>query len=145
MDDVDSVQAQIARNMLSSGDWVTATLDGVRYLEKAPLWYWMIAVCFKVFGVHDWVARIPVIFSCVLLTWLTARMGRWAFSPQAGFYSGLVIATGVGMFLFTRILIPDVCLTLFIALSLWAFLRALDDEEKHPRLWAAVCPVGIAV
>lgn len=145
MDDVDSVQAQIARNMLSSGDWVTATLDGVRYLEKAPLWYWMIAACFKIFGVHDWVARIPVIFSCVLLTWLTARMGRWAFSPQAGFYSGLVIATCVGMFLFTRILIPDVCLTLFIALSLWAFLRALDDEEKHPRLWAAVCSVGIAV
>ena len=145
MDDVDSVQAQIARNMLSSGDWVTATLDGVRYLEKAPLWYWMIAVCFKIFGAYDWVARIPVVFSCVLLAWLTARMGRWAFSPPAGFYSGLVIATCVGMFLFTRVLIPDVCLTLFITLSLWAFLRALDDEEKHARLWAAVCPASIAI
>ncbi len=37
MDDVDAVQAQIARNMLTSGDWVTARLDGVVYLEKAPL------------------------------------------------------------------------------------------------------------
>ncbi len=44
MDDVDAVQAQIARNMLTSGDWVTARLDGVAYLEKSPLIYWMIAV-----------------------------------------------------------------------------------------------------
>src|SRR5215471_606017 len=43
MDDVDAVQAQIARNMLDSGDWVTARLDGVAYLEKPPLIYWMMA------------------------------------------------------------------------------------------------------
>src|SRR3977135_4089494 len=57
MDDVDAVQAQIARNMLQSGDWVTARLDGIPYLEKAPLQYWMIAVSYLVFGVHDWAAR----------------------------------------------------------------------------------------
>src|SRR6202030_3968500 len=44
MDDVDAVQAQISRNMLQSGDWVSAQLDGIKYLEKAPLKYWMIAV-----------------------------------------------------------------------------------------------------
>ena len=51
MDDVDAVQAQIARNMLQSGDWVTARLDGVAYLEKSPLKYWMMAVSFAIFGV----------------------------------------------------------------------------------------------
>src|SRR5437868_10254659 len=60
MDDVDAVQAQIARNMLHSGDWVTAQLDGIKYLEKSPLKYWLIASCFKLFGEHDWVARIPI-------------------------------------------------------------------------------------
>ena len=60
MDDVDAVQAQIAANMLSSGDWVTARLDGVVYLEKAPLFYWIIALFYKVFGVADWVARLPI-------------------------------------------------------------------------------------
>src|SRR5258708_1474415 len=60
MDDVDAVQAQIARNMLQSGDWVTARLDGVAYLEKSPLKYWMIAVSFAIFGPYDWAARIPV-------------------------------------------------------------------------------------
>ncbi len=51
MDDVDAVQAQIARNMLESGDWVTAHLNGVAYLEKSPLVYWMMAVSFAIFGV----------------------------------------------------------------------------------------------
>ena len=50
MDDVDAVQAQIARNMLQSGDWVTARLDGVAYLEKSPLIYWTIALSYKIFG-----------------------------------------------------------------------------------------------
>ena len=59
MDDVDAVQAQIARNMVSSGDWVTARLDGVAYLEKAPLIYWAIAASYKIFGATDWAARIP--------------------------------------------------------------------------------------
>ena len=63
MDDVDAVQAQIARNMLTSGDWVTARLDGIAYLEKSPLIYWLIAVSYKIFGVHDWAARIPVALS----------------------------------------------------------------------------------
>jgi len=43
MDDVDSVNAQIARNMLESGEWVIAHLDGVPYLEKSPLIFWLIA------------------------------------------------------------------------------------------------------
>src|ERR1044071_4861212 len=79
MDDVDAVQAQISRNMLDSGDWVTARLDGIAYLEKSPLKYWMIAIAFKAFGVHDWVARLPVALSAVLLCWLTYRIGSWAF------------------------------------------------------------------
>src|SRR5580693_1697699 len=103
MDDVDAVQAQIARNMLTSGDWVTARLDGVAYLEKSPLIYWLIAICYKVFGVHDWAARIPVALASIGLAWLTAAMGVWAFGRRAGFYAGLCVATCIGLFLFTRI------------------------------------------
>ena len=136
MDDVDAVQAQIARNMLTSGDWVTARLDGVVYMEKAPLIYWMMAVCYKIFGVHDWSARIPVVLSSIGLAWLTAAFGMWAFGRVAGFYAGLCISTCVGLFLFTRIQIPDVMVAAAMALSMWAFLRAIDDEEARPRTWA---------
>ncbi|GAC1700714.1 MAG: glycosyltransferase family 39 protein [Candidatus Acidiferrum sp.] len=145
MDDVDAVQAQIARNMLSSGDWVTAHLDGVAYLEKAPLIYWMIACSYKLFGVHDWVARIPVALSVMALGYLVAAFGLWAFGKKAGLYAGLCIATCVGLFLFTRILIPDVMLTFTIALAMWAFLRALEDDEPRPRLWATLLGASLGV
>lgn len=136
MDDVDAVQAQIARNMLQSGDWVTARLDGVAYLEKSPLKYWMIAVCFRVFGVHDWAARIPIAISAILLCWVTTRFASWAIGAMAGFYAGISLATCVGLYLFTRVLIPDVVLTLAITVAMWSFLRALDFEETRPRGWA---------
>src|SRR5437763_10081579 len=143
MDDVDAVQAQIARNMLDSGDWVTARLNGIAYLEKSPLKYWLIAVFFKLFGVHDWVARVPIALAAIGVCWITARAGTWAFSETAGMYAGLVLSTCVGLFLFTRILIPDVTLTLTITLALWSFLRALDENEPRPRMWAAVMAAGI--
>src|SRR5208337_1108724 len=145
MDDVDAVQAQIARNMLQSGDWVTARLDGVIYLEKAPLIYWAIALSYKIFGVHDWAARIPIALSAVALCCLTAAVGIWAFGKRAGFYAGLIMATCVGLFLFTRILIPDVMLTFTVALAMWALLRALDEDEPHPRFWAAVLAVSLGL
>ena len=138
MDDVDAVQGQIARNMLQSADWVTARLDGVAYLEKSPLKYWLMAISFKIFGVHDWAARVPLALATVLLCWVTARFGAWAFGQRAGMYAGLVLATCVGLFLFTRILIPDVMLTLVITLALWGVLRTLEDDEPHPRVWALV-------
>jgi len=141
MDDVDAVQAQISRNMLDSGDWVTARLDGVAYLEKSPLKYWLIAIAFKLFGVHDWVARLPVALSAAVLCWLVFRIGAWAFSIRAGMYAGLALATSVGLFLFTRIQIPDVTVTATIALAMWAFLRALE-EERH-ELWSAVMAAAI--
>ncbi len=143
MDDVDAVQAQIARNMIDSGDWVTARLDGVAYMEKSPLKYWLIALSFKVFGVHDWAARVPVSLSAVLLCWLVFRMGAWAFSVQAGLYAGLAMATGVGLFLFTRFQIPEAALAVTIALAMWSFLRAMDPDEARPAAWASAMAAAI--
>ncbi len=143
MDDVDAVQAQIARNMLDSGDWVTARLDGIPYLEKPPLKYWIIAVSYMIFGVHDWAARLPIALAAVALCWLTARMGWWAFSAKTGLYAGLALATSVGLFLFTRILIPDVILTLTITLAMWSLLQALEEDQSHSRRWAWIMAASI--
>jgi 4-amino-4-deoxy-L-arabinose transferase-like glycosyltransferase len=147
MDDVDAVHGQMARNMVESGDWVISHLDGVPYVEKAPLPYWLIAICYLVLGVHDWVARIPTALSAVLLCFATARYGAWAFGRRAGFYAGLALATSIGLFLFTRILIPDVMLALAVCLCFMAFQRAMneDGEEPNPRLWTAVLGVAMAV
>jgi len=140
---MDAVQAQIARNMLDSGDWVTARLDGIAYLEKAPLKYWMIAICYKIFGVRDWAARLPVALSTIALCWLTFRIGTWALSARGGLYSGLIVATSVGVFLFTRVQIPDVIIAATISLAMWSFLRALDPGEPSPALWSAMMAAAI--
>ena len=79
-----------------------------------------------------------MVLSIVLLCWVTLRFGRWAFGERAGFYAGLALATCVGLFLFTRILIPDVVLTLTITLALWAISARARRREPHPRWWAAI-------
>ena len=145
MDDTDAAIAQAARTMISKSDWVTPRLDGVAFLEKPPLYFWPMAISYSLFGVHDWAARIPVALSAIGLAWLTAAFGIWAFGRAAGLYAGLCIATCIGLFLFTRIQIPDVMLVFTIALAMWAFLRALDEEEPHPRFWAFVLAASLGI
>ncbi|HXX18867.1 MAG TPA: glycosyltransferase family 39 protein [Candidatus Acidoferrum sp.] len=145
MDDVDAEQAQTARNMLVSGDWVTEHIDGLVFLEKPPFVYWSIATSYRIFGVHDWAARIPIAISAIGLAALTMAFGVWAFGKRAGFYAGLCISTCIGLFLFTRILIPDVMLTFDVALAMWALLRALGEEEPHPRLWSIVMAACLGI
>ncbi|MBI3665806.1 MAG: glycosyltransferase family 39 protein [Acidobacteria bacterium] len=133
MDDVDAVNAQIARNMLDSGDWVTARINGVVYLEKSPLGFWLMAVSYVIFGVHDWSARLPTALGAIGLMWVTAALGRWGFGRRVGFYAGLAVGASAGLFLFTRITIPDVLLTLAVATALYCFLRAVEEEDGR---WA---------
>src|SRR5258708_25080975 len=77
------------------------------------------------------------------LACMTCALRAWAVGRRAGLCAGLCMATCVGLFLFTRIVIPDVTLTLTIALAMWAFLRALDEEEPHPRFWAFVLAASL--
>jgi 4-amino-4-deoxy-L-arabinose transferase-like glycosyltransferase len=140
MDDVDAVQAQIARTMLETGDWVTPKLNGIAYMEKPVMKYWLIATAFAIFGVHDWAARLPLALLTITLCVVLVRFGAWAFSPRIGFYSGLVLATSIGLFLFTRILIADASVTCMVTIALWSVMRALDDDtplEKSGR-WIAL-------
>jgi len=145
MDDVDAVQAQISRTMVESGDWVTPHLNGIAYLEKSPLGYWLSAISHGIFGVHDWAGRLPLALSVIGLCVATLRFGTWAFGLDAGFYSGLVLSTSIGLFLFTRIVIPDAILTLVITLGLWSFARALDPDEKRSEVWPVLMGVSLGL
>ncbi len=79
----------------------------------------------------------------MILCWLVFRMGKWAFSERAGMYAGLVMATCVGLFLFTRVQIPESALATTIALAMWSALRALEPDEPRPALWAAIMAAAI--
>lgn len=131
MDDVDATYAQIARVMLETGDFTTARLNGVKYFDKPPGQVWAMAGAFAVFGVHDWAARLPAALACVLLAWTTFRLGRWAFGEPSGFWAGVVMSTSVGMWLFTRVRIPDPFLTLSIVVSLGCVLHLLEETPRR--------------
>lgn len=133
MDDEDAARAQISRNMLQSGDWITPRLNGIRYFEKPPLMYWMVAASMAVFGDNETAARIPTCLIAMVLCCLVARMARDSLGPEAGLYAGLTLATCAGLWLFTRILIPDVALTLAVTLAIRAFYRG----SRTAWLWVA--------
>lgn len=131
--------------MAAGGDWVTLHINGgFRYLEKAPLMYWGTATSFKVFGVHAWSARLPIALGVLALLLVVYRLGRRVYGEEGGFYSALVLATGFGPFIFTRILIPDMAVGLWLAIGLDFFLTTLEqaDAGEQPSRW--VC-WGIAL
>jgi 4-amino-4-deoxy-L-arabinose transferase-like glycosyltransferase len=132
LDDADSVHAEAAKEMLARHDWVTLYVNGIRYLEKAPLLYWSMAASFKVFGVHDGSARLPLALGVLALIAAVFCFGRRHFSETAGFYSALAAGFAFGPYLFTRFLIPDVLVGLWLVLTLDFFLRTL--EEPRPSL-----------
>src|SRR5215469_10878180 len=143
LDDADTVHAEAAREMAQvDHDWVTLHINnGFRYLEKAPLMYWAVTLSFKLFGVHDWSARLPIALGVLALLLAVYRLGRRVFNEnnqgeEAGFYSALVLATGFGPFIFTRIMIPDMAVALWLALGFDFFLTSLEQEK--PSRWVCL-------
>jgi 4-amino-4-deoxy-L-arabinose transferase-like glycosyltransferase len=129
LDDADSVHAEAAREMLLRHDWVTLHVNGIRYLEKAPLLYWAIAASFRVLGVHDWSARLSLAFGVLALVFSVYFLGRRAFGESAGLYASLISSFALGPYLFTRFLIPDILVGLWLIFSLGFFLRTLDESQ----------------
>jgi len=107
LDDADSVHAEAAREMALGHDWVTLHVNGIRYLEKAPLFYWMTAASFEVLGVHDWSARLPLALGVLGLLYAVYFLGSRVFGERGGFYAALAAGLAFGPYIFTRFLIPS--------------------------------------
>lgn len=128
LDDADSVHAEAAREMLLRHDWVTLHIDGIRYLEKAPLLYWGMAASFKTFGVSEWSARLPLALGVLVLLLVTFRLGRRVFSAEGGLYSALALGACFGIYIYTRFQIPDVLVALWLTLGFDFFLQGLEES-----------------
>ena len=130
LDDADSVHAEVAREILLRHDWVTLYANGIRYLEKAPLLYWSMAASFKIFGVRTFAARIPLALTVLALAIILEAFARRAFnSVRAGLYAGLILLSSFGIFIFTRITIPDADVCLWLTLALYAYWQT--EQNRH--------------
>jgi 4-amino-4-deoxy-L-arabinose transferase-like glycosyltransferase len=132
-DDADGAHAEAGREMITLNDWVTLHENGIRYLEKAPLPYWAMAGSFRLFGVSEWSARLAQGLGVLLLAFFLVIMSRRFLSAEAGFWSGVVSITSFGPYLFTRVLIPDLLVGLWIGLGLYFFLQGW--QEQQPSVW----------
>jgi 4-amino-4-deoxy-L-arabinose transferase-like glycosyltransferase len=144
LDDADATHAQAAQHILTSGNWITLYVNGIRYLEKPPLPYWMVAVDYAIFGFNVFATHLPIAFGvlgCAALAWIWSRR---AWGDRAAFYSALAVLTCVGTFLFTRFLIPESILTCFLLLALYSFLSALEDR-KPARFYIAYASLALAL
>src|SRR5579875_3005744 len=106
LDEADEAHANAAQHMALSGDWVTLKINGIRYLEKAPLPYWLTAIDDHIFGYNVSSAHLPMSLGVLATTMLAWFWTRRAFNERAAFYSALALLTVIGFFLFTRIDIP---------------------------------------
>ncbi|ODU55611.1 MAG: phospholipid carrier-dependent glycosyltransferase [Acidobacteriales bacterium 59-55] len=140
LDDADSVHAEVAREMLVRHDWVTLYANGIRYLEKAPLLYWSMAASFKAFGVHTAAARLPLALAVLALALAIEAFARRAFgSVRAGLYAVLILLSSFGIFIFTRITIPDVAVCLWLTLALFCYWLTESDPAQQARPRRILC------
>ena len=134
LDDADSVHAEVAREMLTRHDYVTLYANGIRYLEKAPLFYWLMALAMKLFGATTAASRLPLALTTGGLVLLLEGFARRAFgSARAGVYAGLITLSSFGVFIFTRINIPDALVCLLLTAALYAFWTTEVDSACRLR------------
>ncbi|HEU4635237.1 MAG TPA: glycosyltransferase family 39 protein [Edaphobacter sp.] len=145
LDDADATHANAARHMALTGDLVTLKVNGIRYLEKAALPYWLDAISFRIFGFNTFAAHLPEAIGVLLLAILGYHWSRRAYGNRTAFYTGLSVLTSAGVFLFTRIYIPEVLLSLFILTALYCLLRTLEDENRQRALYAYTMWAALAL
>lgn len=132
--------AEIAREMAASGDWLTPRLVGFKYFEKPPLQYWATAAAFTAFGVNEWTARLWVGltgFLGVLLAWYVANRLR---GPPAGLYAAAVLGSATLYVLVGHLNTLDMGVSFFLSATVFAIALAQRDtaSDRERRRWMLV-------
>jgi 4-amino-4-deoxy-L-arabinose transferase-like glycosyltransferase len=131
--------AEIARELMASGDWWTLRLNGVRYFDKPPLLYWLAAAAFSLWGLDEGVARLAPVVGTLLAVAATAILGARLLGPSGGLLAGGALLSS-GLFLaFGRYVRPE---TLFVGAIQWGFTGLLlgqsADGSRRARAWSTI-------
>lgn len=132
--------AEVAREMLVGGDWVTPHYDGLAYLDKPAVFFWLVVGSFRVGGFSEFAARLPSALAALgtmLLVWFLARR---MFGDIAGFRAGIIWATSPLVIFLSRLVIFDMTLAFLVTLAMAGFWLAVTADS--PRWWHEVILFG---
>lgn len=127
--------SEIPREMLERGDFITPTLNYVKYFEKPPLLYWLNSISFSIFGQTEFAARFPCALAGLLTILLTYLLGRRLFGRQVGILAAVILGTSTGFIAQARINLTDMPLTLCLTLCLGSFIMAVQDKGNRRALY----------
>ena len=133
LDPDEGLYATIALEMARDGDWVMPHANGLPYLEKPPLYFWLTALTFRLLGPSEWTTRLwsaLAVLGTVLLTW---RIGRRLYGERAGLLAGIVMATVVGNALYVRKASADQLFVFCLTLAIYGFLRDAERADRGGR------------
>jgi 4-amino-4-deoxy-L-arabinose transferase-like glycosyltransferase len=137
--------AQSAREMVESGDWITPHYNYEPRFQKPVLYYWLTAATYLATGPNEFAARLWSAMSGVGLVLVIAACGRRWFDEDIGLLAGAIAATTFGYFTMARMALPDLPLTFFITLSIYAALVAMLDREPYPRKFLLLSAAAAAL
>lgn len=140
--------AEIAREMTATGDYITPHLNGVTYLEKPILIYWLVALAIKLGGLNLWSVRsvngLLGLIGCLSTYLITRKL----FGRLHGIFAAMILCTSLLYFSMVHIVNLDLGLTVFVALSLYAFLLSFKSplqEASALYMYGGCACAGLAV
>jgi len=137
--------AEIPREMVASGNWVTPRLDGIKYFEKPPLQYWATAVAFEIAGPHAWTTRLWPALCGYLGLLLSFAVGARLYGERAAWFAVLVQASSLLYVGLARVATLDMGLTVTLQLALAALLLLVHERERPLRWPAWLLGAGVAL
>jgi 4-amino-4-deoxy-L-arabinose transferase-like glycosyltransferase len=140
--------AEIPREMVESGDWLTPRLNYVKYYEKPPLFYWLVAAAFTAFGTEEWAGRLIPALAGLATIAMTFALGRAALGSRAAWISAAVLATSPLFFGLSQAMLIDMALTACTTATLAAFWfahRAADAAAKRRWVLVVAASAGLGV
>lgn len=132
VDPPEGFHTEVAREMLARGDFVTPRLNGVRYFDKPPLLYWLMALSSRPAGPTPFAARLWSALAAVGVAGITAYLGSLLGGLRLGLLAGLMVAANMGVFLFGRLVKPDLVFIFCIALAFLGFALAYLGRGRWP-------------
>jgi 4-amino-4-deoxy-L-arabinose transferase-like glycosyltransferase len=124
IDPPEGFHAEIARSILVVGHWARLQIDGVPYFDKPPVLYWLMGLAFSAAGPGEWAARLPPALAAVGIAAVTARLGIVLGGARVGMLAGLMVVANLGMYLYGRLVKPDLPFILCLVLAYAGFVVA---------------------